>query len=480
MSEFRRRLLLKLMKIHDLGVVTFAVLLASSAVSSTFSELTFSEFLSLRISVQNVILFAAFLTICLLVFSYCRLYHSKRIAPRVDELFDVTQAVSVNTMVIFLFSLAFDLEVVTWLFLAVFWSGCLLILFVNRMVLRVFLAQVRKRGRNLRHVVIVGTNRRALQFAHKIESNPALGYTLLGFIDDGWVAGTPAGETTRRQLLCNIDGLPDYLRDNVVDEIVIGLPLKSAYETASGIVHLCEKQGIIVRFLSDFFNLRSAQTRAEELDEQTLLSMYTGRVEGWPAITKRIFDLLVSLTLLIVFSPVFLLTALLIKATSTGPVFFVQERVGLGKRRFKLFKFRTMVADAERRQAELEESNEVSGPVFKIRNDPRVTMIGRLLRKTSVDELPQLINVFKGEMSLVGPRPLPVRDYSGFNKDWHRRRFSVRPGITCLWQVNGRSDIPFDRWMELDMEYIDKWSLWLDFKILAKTIPAVFRGIGAA
>ena len=150
------------------------------------------------------------------------------------------------------------------------------------------------------------------------------------------------------------------------------------------------------------------------------------------------------------------------------------------KRRFNLYKFRTMVEDAEQRLADLEHLNEVSGPVFKITNDPRITPIGKFLRKTSLDEMPQLFNVLKGDMSLVGPRPLPVRDYKGFDQDWHRRRFSVRPGITCLWQVDGRSSIPFEKWMELDMKYIDEWSLWLDFKILVRTIPAVLKGAGAA
>jgi len=139
-----------------------------------------------------------------------------------------------------------------------------------------------------------------------------------------------------------------------------------------------------------------------------------------------------------------------------------------------------MVPDAEQRMRDIEHLNDVSGPVFKIKDDPRITLIGKFLRKTSLDELPQLINVFKGEMSLVGPRPLPVRDYEGFNEDWQRRRFSVRPGMTCLWQITGRSSIPFETWMELDLQYIDRWSLWLDLQILMRTIPAVFKGVGAA
>jgi lipopolysaccharide/colanic/teichoic acid biosynthesis glycosyltransferase len=191
-------------------------------------------------------------------------------------------------------------------------------------------------------------------------------------------------------------------------------------------------------------------------------------------------DVSVSLLAMLILSPLFLLVGLIVKLTSSGPALFFQDRVGLNKRRFRLYKFRTMVVDAERRQRELEHLNEASGAVFKIMNDPRLTPVGKFLRKTSIDELPQLFNVLKGDMSLVGPRPLPVRDYQGFNQDWQRRRFSVRPGITCLWQVNGRSTVHFEKWMELDMQYIDQWSLSLDFKILARTIPAVIRGAGAA
>jgi exopolysaccharide biosynthesis polyprenyl glycosylphosphotransferase len=206
----------------------------------------------------------------------------------------------------------------------------------------------------------------------------------------------------------------------------------------------------------------------------------TGSLTTPGIFAKRMLDFLISLVLLVVLAPLMLLIAGLIKFTSPGPVFFTQKRIGLNKRLFKLYKFRTMVTNAEELMAELEKHNEVSGPVFKISNDPRITPLGQFLRKTSLDELPQLINVFKGDMSLVGPRPLPLRDYEGFEQDWHRRRLSVPPGITCLWQVQGRNSIPFERWMELDMEYIDHWSLWLDLKIMLKTIPAVLRGSGAS
>jgi lipopolysaccharide/colanic/teichoic acid biosynthesis glycosyltransferase len=177
---------------------------------------------------------------------------------------------------------------------------------------------------------------------------------------------------------------------------------------------------------------------------------------------------------------VLLVTAVLIKLTSPGPVLFAQKRVGLNKRAFTMLKFRTMVPNAESIQETLVHLNEMTGPVFKIKNDPRITPLGQILRKTSIDELPQLFNVLKGDMSLVGPRAMSVRDYQFCSEDWQRRRFSVPPGITCLWQIRGRNSIPFERWMTLDMQYIDGWSLWLDIKILALTIPAVFRGMGAS
>jgi exopolysaccharide biosynthesis polyprenyl glycosylphosphotransferase len=210
-----------------------------------------------------------------------------------------------------------------------------------------------------------------------------------------------------------------------------------------------------------------------------MVSHYNGSMEGPSALFKRTLDISLSVFMIIFFFPLFIVAAAAIKITSPGPFLFIQERLGLNKRRFPLYKFRTMVQDAEKNLCELEDRNEMSGPVFKIRNDPRITPVGVILRKMSIDEMPQLINVLKGDMSLVGPRPLPVRDYDGFDQDWHRRRFSVRPGLTCLWQVNGRNDIPFEKWMELDMKYIDEWSMWLDLKILIKTIPAVLRGSGA-
>jgi exopolysaccharide biosynthesis polyprenyl glycosylphosphotransferase len=244
-------------------------------------------------------------------------------------------------------------------------------------------------------------------------------------------------------------------------------------------VRLCEEQGILVRIQTALFELRSTRWYVEELDGMPIVTIGSGPPDGWPLLGKRLIDMCGSAVLLLVMLPLFMLVAVLIKLDSPGPVFFRQERIGLNKRRFRLLKFRTMVEGAEKQQQQLEHLNEADGPVFKIKDDPRITRIGEFLRRFSIDELPQLLNVLKGEMSLVGPRPLPVRDVERIDVLWHKRRLSVKPGITCLWQVNGRSNIGFDDWVRMDLEYIDTWSLGLDMKILVKTILTVLRGVGA-
>jgi exopolysaccharide biosynthesis polyprenyl glycosylphosphotransferase len=379
----------------------------------------------------------------------------------------------------------FDIKLVTPLFLLIFWLMTTSLAILSRMAVRLIIRRSWARGVNLQNAVIVGTNKRAVGFAQNLEQSSGLGYRVMGFVDQEW-EGNTVFQRSGYPRVADFNNFPTFLRANAVDEVIIDLPLNSFYQEVSYIVGLCVQQGIIVRFLSDslylLFDMKLARTELEEVQDQVVLSVYTGAMGGWPILAKRAFDFLAAFLLILVLSPLLLLVAVLIKLTSPGgPVFFVQDRIGLRKRRFKVIKFRTMVPGAEQTITALERYNEASGPVFKIKNDPRVTLLGRFLRKTSIDELPQLFNVLTGDMSLVGPRPLPLRDYAGFSEDWHRRRFSVKPGITCLWQVYGRSSLslPFEKWMQLDMEYIDRWSLWLDFKILAQTIPAVIYGRGA-
>lgn len=245
-------------------------------------------------------------------------------------------------------------------------------------------------------------------------------------------------------------------------------------------IQRCELEGVDVRVLANFFRTELCATSLDMLQGSPLLVFRTAPDFTMQTFGKQMFDYVGSFLLLLLLSPLLLLICLAIKISSPGPIFFSQKRSGLNGIPFTMYKFRSMINNAEMKKHELERLNEMSGPVFKVSNDPRVTKIGAFLRKTSLDELPQLYNVLKGEMSLVGPRPLPVDETLRFDDIAHRRRLSMRPGLTCLWQISGRNNVTdFNEWVRLDLEYIDNWSFWGDFKILFKTIPVVFRGIGA-
>jgi exopolysaccharide biosynthesis polyprenyl glycosylphosphotransferase len=252
------------------------------------------------------------------------------------------------------------------------------------------------------------------------------------------------------------------------------------FEQVEYVIRACELEGVEVWLIADFFATQISRTSFDELFNRPLLVFRSTPETSWQSVIKHVMDLVGALILVIGLSPLFLLIAMVIKLTSPGPVFFRQQRSGQNGAPFTLYKFRTMISNAEQLKHELEAMNEMSGPVFKVTNDPRITRVGKWLRRYSLDELPQLFNVLRGEMSLVGPRPLPVDEVKRFSDLAHRRRLSVKPGITCLWQISGRNQIKdFKDWVRLDLEYIDNWSLWLDLKILLRTIPAVFSATGA-
>lgn len=345
-----------------------------------------------------------------------------------------------------------------------------------RLIQQYVLRWFRRRGHNAKTLLLIGGGPRGQQFVTRLLARPDLGYRVIGYVDEVDANGA-LPQLKRLGILAD---LPAIISSEVIDEVVIALPIKSYYEQMESIIALLEEQGITTHLLSNFFQNQLAYTHPARLHGMNFISLHSTPAGGWRTEAKRLFDLLAAVALLIVTAPLFVLVAIAIKLDSDGPVFFVQERMGYNKRRFQLFKFRTMVVDAEARMKEIEHLNEKEGPIFKIANDPRITRLGRFLRKTSIDELPQLINVMLGDMSLVGPRPLSMRDALGLNAAWQKRRFSVKPGITCLWQVSGRSNLSFKEWMLLDLEYIDHWSLGLDFRILLRTIPAVLTGKGAA
>jgi len=276
-----------------------------------------------------------------------------------------------------------------------------------------------------------------------------------------------------------VQQLTSVITNQPVDEVLVALPIDKYGTLVETIVRQCEEQGIIVRVRTEMSHLQVARSYVDELQGVPVVTIQSGPADSWQLIMKRVIDVAGSAALLVALAPLFAVVGWLIRKDSPGPVFFTQERIGFNKRPFRLIKFRTMVDGSDQQQHMLEHLNEVEGPVFKIKNDPRVTRVGRLLRRFSIDELPQLVNVLKGDMSLVGPRPLPLRDFDRFDTQWHKRRLSVKPGMTCLWQVNGRSNVTFDHWVQMDLEYIDNWSLGLDMKILLKTIPAIMKGSGA-
>ncbi len=345
--------------------------------------------------------------------------------------------------------------------------------------LRMVLGGVRQKGRNLRNAIIVGCGPRGTLIGRQLRNRPDLGYLLLGYIDD-IPAPQSALHNGSEKLLGSLAELEGLLQTEKVDEVFVALPVKSYYEAIDRVIALGAELGLTVRIPADSFEFRLAKANIDYLDDAAFLTLREVR-ENFPGLVlKRVIDVVGSAVALVVLLPVFAVIAIAVTLDSSGPVFFFQERVGFSRRRFRMIKFRSMVADAESRMKDLEEKNEFSGAGFKIRNDPRVTRIGRILRKLTLDELPQFLNVLRGDMSLVGPRPLAIRDFEMLDEQWQKRRFSVKPGLTCLWQTNGRNEISFEHWMELDLQYIDNWSLKLDFEILMKTIPAILRGSGAS
>ncbi len=273
--------------------------------------------------------------------------------------------------------------------------------------------------------------------------------------------------------------LVEFLHTHSVNTVIFNAR-HTLFGNVEKAIQACEIEGIEAWLVADFFQTSISRTSLDDLFGQPVLVFHTGPQNPWPRLAKLLMDFTGALVLLVIFSIPMLIAAILIKLTSSGPILFRQQRSGVNGKPFTMYKFRSMVTDAEQLKQELAQLNEMSGPVFKITNDPRVTNIGRWLRKYSVDEFPQIFNVLRGEMSLVGPRPLPVDEVNRFDDPAHRRRLSVKPGLTCLWQVAGRNDVSdFKEWVRLDLQYIDNWSLWLDFKILWRTIPVVLFGKGA-
>jgi exopolysaccharide biosynthesis polyprenyl glycosylphosphotransferase len=436
------------------------------------------DFLSERIKVTNAILGGLLLACWHGAFAAQGLYVSHRLSTLKQELREVGRAIVISAVALLVAAQLGHWQTINFVTVAIFSVLSFLLIGSMRCALRLNLRRLRERGHNVKSLLIIGGGRRGRRFANQLAKRQDLGYRLLGYVDsDSTLANQ---ELAGAPWLGRIEDLSHIIATEVVDEVAIALPVKSQYTQIESAVALLEEQGITTHLLSDLFPQKLARSQAAKFDGLPIVSLHSVPLFSWRTEAKRLFDLGVALLMLIALAPLLLLVAIAIKLDSTGPVFFIQERIGLNKRRFRMFKFRTMCSDAEARMKDIEHLNEKTGPIFKIRHDPRITGVGCWLRKTSIDELPQLANVLLGDMSVVGPRPLSLRDALRMEEAWQKRRFSVKPGLTCLWQVSGRSNLSFEQWMQLDLEYIDHWSLGLDGKILLRTVPAILSARGAS
>lgn len=418
---------------------------------------------------------ALLVTVLLTVFARRGLYRLKRTTQWLDEvgiiISGTTLGISILVMVFFLFRPGFTSRAM--LFYA--WLAIIILLSAMRLGVRSVIAQRRRAGVGLMRVLVVGAGHLGKMIMQQIANRPGLGYSLVGFCDDvSWAQRSNFGRFT---CLGTVDHLERALVENRVNEVVIALP-SADHEKILRIVALCERNGVGFQLVPDTFDLTLNMLEVDNLAGIPLISLRESPLHGFNRALKRATDVVVAAMALCLVAPVMLLLAIAVKLDSPGSVFLPQERVGARERAFRLYKVRSMYSDAEQRLQDLIDRNEAGGPIFKMKHDPRRTRVGRIIRRFSIDEVPQFWSVLKGDMSVVGPRPPMPHEVQRYD-EWQKHRLDVKPGLTGLWQVSGRSELHFDEMVMLDLYYIENWSLGLDLKIILQTIPAVLSGRGA-
>ncbi|HEX4966770.1 MAG TPA: sugar transferase [Thermoanaerobaculia bacterium] len=487
MLKERARILAVSIFLLDLTLVSAAFLCAFLVRSSVMPSLAPHAFPSSLYPLSSYLLL---LPLALLIWGSLLLssgrYRSHRTVPLLDEAWAILRVCASGsilfTLALFVGRLDEKLLVddrVSRFWVLLFGIFACLFLLTEKLALRLTSRYVRSHGLNYRTVLIVGTTPTAVKIAESIHGHRFWGFRILGFIqNNGNGEKTEMGAIGPYPVLGRVEDIPRIVESNVVDDVIFAVTRRDLDRMEDLFLSL-EEQGIRTRFAMDLFPHTRARVELEELDGMPLLSFATTPTSQLQLMAKRALDVVLASLVLILGLPLAGFIALAIKLSSGGRVLFRQTRCGLNGRFFTIYKFRTMVEDAEERRLDLLHLNEMDGPVFKLRSDPRVTAFGRFLRRFSLDELPQFWNVLRGDMSLVGPRP-PIPEEVAKYQRWQRRRLSMKPGLTCLWQISGRNDVDFDRWMQLDLEYIDSWSPMLDLKILLRTIPVVLTGRGAS
>jgi len=421
-----------------------------------------------------VILFLVIPLWCL-IFYLSGMYASLRTRKLFEIVWIVLRSSFISILVFGAFVFLLKLEFVSRLFFAIFFIISFIFILLEKIVLFSIIHYVRRKGISYRRVLVVGTGNRAVNLVRTIKNHPEWGFNIIGVIDD-----EPKKQIKNVDDILVIGPLYDLssiIHKNSIDDVIFVVP-RSRLSYIEDAIHSCEIEGIRAIVAVDLFDLRIAKSHITAIGSIPLVTFETTIAKEWELVIKRLIDVVLSGLGIILLGPIFFIVAILVKISSPGPILFKQERASLNGRKFKLFKFRTMYKGADKILSQANIFNDMDKSDFQEKKMKFITPIGKFLRKFSLDELPQLFNVLAGNMSLVGPRPLPLHEVEEF-KPWQRRRLSVRAGITCLWQVNGRNKINYNDWMKLDLEYLDNWSLWLDFKILVKTIPVVLFGRGA-
>ena len=431
------------------------------------------EFLAVRVSLKNVLLLSGFALAWPIVLWGCGLYEPGRLRDGRGEWPRLLVASLIACLLAMIFPLTSQSGAAQPIHAILF----AMMVAPSAAVARTGVRAARQAGGRLpaRRTLIIGSGPIAAEVYRGFDANPQVRREALGFVDTD---PQPALIGTGLPHLGPVGCVERLLMHEVVDEVLIALPVKSRYEDIHRVIVACAIAGVSATHPAPIFTTGPGNHRMDRVAMATAMGRPLAPKDLRQGV-KRIIDVVGSAVMLVLLAPLLAVIALAIRWTSPGPVFFHQERCGYQKRTFRMLKFRSMVEGAERMQESLEDQNEAAGPIFKIKADPRITRLGRFLRRTSLDELPQFWHVLVGDMSLVGPRPMSLRDVSRFQDPWVMRRFSVRPGLTCLWQVQGRSSLSFEQWIALDLEYVDRWSLTLDAMLMLKTLPAVLKGTGA-
>jgi exopolysaccharide biosynthesis polyprenyl glycosylphosphotransferase len=455
------------------AVATAAALVTAHTARSAVTGL--NEFLGpvypLDLYVQ---LLAFILPLWALIFYASGLYGGRSIRTLRTEVSRLAKALAIATLLFTLVLFAAKLDYVSRPIVALFILLNALFIEGGRSIVRGLVVE----GVMPRRVLIAGGLEEVQEAATRVDAHRDWGLEIAGFITDG--AWTDPGGLPHR-VLGAYHLIPRLVLDGEVVDEVLFVPASGHIEELKQIEPVLlrlEELGIATRLVLNFLPKSLSDVSFEEFGGIPLLTFSTAPRDELLLFVRRCIDVVVALALLLILSPLLAVIALLIRVTSPGPILFRQQRCGLYGRSFTFLKFRSMRVGAEALKSSLAPFNEMDGPAFKMTNDPRVTPVGRFIRRTSLDELPQLLNILRGDMSFVGPRPAVIEEVRQY-EPWQRRRLSMPPGLTCLWQVSGRSDLTFDEWMRLDLEYIDNWSLWLDLKIAVRTIPAVLFGRGA-